>query len=35
MMPCWRRILSHRALFVLGTRHAGNWKMRRFAGRKL
>ena len=24
-------ILSHRALFVLGTRHAGGWKMRRFA----
>jgi len=24
-------ILSHRALFVLGTRHAGDWKMRRFA----
>jgi len=27
-------ILSHRALFVLGTRHAGNWKMRRFARQK-
>jgi hypothetical protein len=27
-------ILSHRALFVLGTRHAGNWKMRRFATQK-
>lgn len=24
-------ILSHRALFVLGTRHGGNWKMRKFA----
>jgi hypothetical protein len=24
-------ILSHRALFVLGTRHGGGWKMRRFA----
>jgi hypothetical protein len=28
-------ILSHRALFVLGTRHAGNWKMRRFAKQKV
>lgn len=27
-------ILSHRALFVLGTRHGGNWKMRRFATQK-
>ena len=27
-------ILSHRALFVLGTRHAGNWKIRRFARQK-
>lgn len=27
-------ILSHRALFVLGTRHAGNWKMRRFTRQK-
>ena len=27
-------ILSHRALFVLGTRHAGSWKMRRFAQQK-
>ena len=27
-------ILAHRALFVLGTRHAGNWKMRRFATQK-
>ena len=27
-------ILSHRALFVLGTRHSGNWKMRRFATQK-
>lgn len=24
-------ILSHRSLFVLGTRHGGNWKMRKFA----
>jgi len=24
-------ILSHRALFVLGTRHGGSWKMRQFA----
>ncbi len=24
-------ILSNRALFVLGTRHGGNWKMRKFA----
>jgi hypothetical protein len=28
-------ILSHRALFVLGTRHAGDWKMRRFAEQKV
>jgi hypothetical protein len=28
-------ILSHRALFVLGTRHAGDWKMRRFAQQKV
>ena len=27
-------VLSHRALFVLGTRHAGDWKMRRFARQK-
>jgi hypothetical protein len=27
-------ILSHRALFVLGTRHAGDWKIRRFARQK-
>ena len=27
-------ILSHRALFVLGTRHGGTWKMRRFARQK-
>ncbi|HLY20825.1 MAG TPA: glycosyltransferase [Bryobacteraceae bacterium] len=27
-------ILSHQALFVLGTRHGGAWKMRRFAGQK-
>jgi len=27
-------ILSHRALFVLGTRHSGDWKMRRFAQQK-
>jgi len=28
-------ILSHRALFVLGTRHAGDWKIRQFAQQKL
>lgn len=28
-------ILSYRALFVLGTRHAGSWKMRQFAQQKL
>jgi len=28
-------ILSHRALFVLGTRHAGDWKMRQFAKQKV
>ncbi|HUE03332.1 MAG TPA: glycosyltransferase family 2 protein [Bryobacteraceae bacterium] len=28
-------ILSHRALFVLGTRHAGHWKMRQFAKQKI
>jgi hypothetical protein len=28
-------ILSHRALFVLGTRHAGDWKIRRFAKQKV
>jgi hypothetical protein len=28
-------ILSHRALFVLGTRHSGDWKMRRFAQQKV
>jgi len=28
-------ILSHRALFVLGTRHAGNRKMRQFAQQKV
>ena len=28
-------ILSHRALFVLGTRHAGHWKMRQFAKQKV
>jgi hypothetical protein len=27
-------LLSHRALFVLGTRHGGNWKIRRFAQQK-
>ncbi len=27
-------ILGHRALFVLGTRHGGAWKMRRFARQK-
>jgi SAM-dependent methyltransferase len=27
-------ILSRRALFVLGTRHGGNWKMRKFAGQE-
>jgi hypothetical protein len=28
-------ILSHRALFVLGTRHAGDWKIRHFAKQKV
>jgi hypothetical protein len=28
-------ILSHRALFVLGTRHDGSWKMRQFARQKV
>ena len=28
-------ILSGRALFVLGTRHAGDWKMRQFAQQKI
>ena len=28
-------ILSYRALFVLGTRHAGHWKIRRFAKQKV
>ena len=28
-------ILSNRALFVLGTRHAGHWKMRQFAKQKI
>jgi hypothetical protein len=28
-------ILSHRALFVLGTRHAGDWKMRQFSQQKV
>jgi len=28
-------VLSHRALFVLGTRHAGDWKMRHFAQQKI
>jgi hypothetical protein len=28
-------ILANRALFVLGTRHAGDWKMRRFARQRL
>jgi hypothetical protein len=28
-------LLSHRALFVLGTRHGGNWKMREFARQKV
>lgn len=28
-------ILSHRALFVLGTRHSGHYKMRRFARQKI
>ena len=27
-------ILSHRALFVLGTRHSGDWKIRHFAQQK-
>lgn len=27
-------IVSHRALFVLGTRHGGDWKMRKFAGQQ-
>jgi hypothetical protein len=27
-------ILSHRALFVLGTRHGGHWKIRQFAQQK-
>jgi len=27
-------ILSHQALFVLGTRHSGNWKIREFARQK-
>ncbi len=27
-------VLSNKALLVLGTRHAGNWKMRRFAGQR-
>jgi len=26
-------LLNHRALFVLGARHGGNWKMRRFTGK--
>jgi hypothetical protein len=28
-------ILFHRALFVLGTRHAGHWKIRQFAKQKI
>jgi glycosyltransferase involved in cell wall biosynthesis len=28
-------ILSHRALFVLGTRHGGHWKIREFAKQKV
>ena len=28
-------ILANRALFVLGTRHAGDWKMRRFARQRV
>jgi hypothetical protein len=28
-------ILSYRSLFVLGTRHAGNWKIREFATQKV
>jgi Glycosyl transferase family 2 len=28
-------ILSHRALFVLGTRHGGDWKIRQFAHQKV
>jgi hypothetical protein len=28
-------LLSHRALFVLGTRHSGDWKMRQFARQKV
>lgn len=28
-------ILSHRALFVLGTRHGGDWKIREFAKQKI
>jgi Glycosyl transferase family 2 len=28
-------ILSNRALFVLGTRHAGDWKVRQFASQKI
>jgi SAM-dependent methyltransferase len=28
-------ILSYRSLFVLGTRHAGNWKIRQFARQKV
>ena len=28
-------ILAHRALFVLGTRHAGDWKMRKFTAQKI
>lgn len=28
-------ILSYRSLFVLGTRHAGNWKIRQFAKQKV
>jgi hypothetical protein len=28
-------ILSHRALFVLGTRHGGDWKIRRFAKQRV
>jgi hypothetical protein len=27
-------ILGHRELFVIGTRHGGNWKMRKFAGQQ-
>jgi SAM-dependent methyltransferase len=29
--PLLEHILSYRAIFVLGARHGGNWKMRRFA----